>query len=118
MGKRGWGVIGLILLACLVFTWLIKAPILSVYFSNKMGVRVSAGSITVLPSHMKIKKFRLHNPKGYHSRTAFRADAIKIDYVWDELTGDPNVIDEIVIDKINVAAIAELVQLVEFRKHL
>lgn len=102
MSKRGWGVFVLIMLACLAFVWLIKAPILSAYFSSKMGVKVSARSISIWPSTMKIKNFKIHNPKGYKDRTAFQADSIRLFYSWSELTGDPNVIDEIVIENANL----------------
>ena len=102
MTRRGFGVFILIVLAVISFLWLIKAPILSSYISKKMGVMVSARSITVLPSHMKIRMFRVHNPKGFKSRTALSADEISLSYLWGELVGDPNVIDEIVINDVNL----------------
>ncbi len=100
MTKKGFGFVILIILAVAAFVWLIKAPILSSYLSGKMGVKVSAANISVLPSHMKIRKFKLHNPKGFKSRTALRVDEIHVSYTWSELTGDPNVIDEIVLDNV------------------
>lgn len=88
----------LIVLAAVVFVWLAKAPVMASYLSRKLGVPVSIGTISIFPSETTIRFFRINNPIGFKSRTAFSAKKIEIDYQWHELTGSPSTIDRIEMD--------------------
>lgn len=94
MRKYGWKVVVLLVLAALVFVWLIRAPILSSYLTDKMGVPVSMRWIGIWPRHTNIHQFSIKNPPGYKGR-AFAAEEIGLSYTLKELFGNPTVIDEI-----------------------
>lgn len=98
--KRFLILIGLIVLAAIVFLWLIKAPIMSNYLTRKMGIPVKLHSISMWPSETIIKHFRITNPPGYRTRTAFEVDLTKINYRWPALTGNPAEIDLIALNDV------------------
>lgn len=100
MKKLGWKMILLIVLAAIVFLWLIKAPIMASYLTKKMRVPVSIGRISMWPSSTTIHNFKVTNPRGFKTRTAFQADKIQMNYQFDHLVGDPSEIDQILINDI------------------
>jgi hypothetical protein len=93
-----WKFFLLVILGSLVFLWLIKAPALAAYLSKKIGVEVTARTISVWPNSTTIRYFRIENPDGYRSRTAFEAKKIAISYQFGKLRKTPLEIDEIVLD--------------------
>lgn len=95
-----WKIILLILIGSLIFLWLIKAPILSWYLSDKLKVPVSIGSISIWPSETTIRDFRIVNPRGFTMKSAFEADTTNIKYRWHNLRASTSEIDEIVVDGI------------------
>lgn len=96
----GWKLVLLIILAALVFLWLIKAPIIASYLTKKMRVPVSIERISIWPSETTMLNFKIRNPKGFKSRVAFEAENTRIDYRFKELFSDPIAIDQIILDKI------------------
>jgi hypothetical protein len=100
MKKWGWSTIGLSIVAALAFLWLIKAPIVSSYLSKSLGMKVSVGSVSIKPTETKMANFKIDNPWRYRSSTAFKADSIHTFYQWNQLRGDPKIIDRIEIDQI------------------
>lgn len=91
--RHHWKLIGLVILAVLVFFWLIKAPIMSAYLTSEVGVPVTVRAISIWPDETNMRHFRLENPYQYRSRTAFEVNHIKINYRWPALTADPHEID-------------------------
>lgn len=102
MFRRGWALAGLILIGMVVFIWLIKAPIMSAYLTQKMGVPVTVRRISMWPSETSIFHFRIGNPYGFRSRTAFDAERTNVNYRWSALTNDPSEIDSIVLDDVTL----------------
>jgi hypothetical protein len=100
MKGLGWKLIVLIVLAAIVFLWLIKTPIMASYLTNKMRVPVSIGRISMWPSQTKIHNFRIKNPRGFKTSYAFTAQSTEIDYQFKQLIGNPSVIDLIHVDDI------------------
>lgn len=100
MSHHSWKFVSLILLGCFIFLWLIKAPILSVYLTEKMGVQVTARTISVWPGESTIRHFRIANPPGFHSPTAFEVVKTHISFV--SLFSNPLIINEIVLDGIRL----------------
>ncbi|MBF8262543.1 MAG: hypothetical protein HW387_208 [Parachlamydiales bacterium] len=100
MKKWGWRTIGITVAAVIVFLWLIKAPIMSSYLSQLLGMRVSVASVSVSPTETKMSNFKIDNPWKYKGATAFQAATIQADYQWNQLRSDPTVIDRIEIDQI------------------
>ena len=96
MKRYGWKLLVLLILAALVFVWLIRAPILSSYLSNKIGVPVSIRWIGIWPSYTNIHVFAIKNPPGFKDR-AFKAEEVVCHYQLGQLFGDPRVIDSIEI---------------------
>lgn len=96
MGK--WIVIGFFVILGLI--WFSMAPITSSYLSKKMGVPVTIGQILVWPKKTQIAQFRISNPEGYRSHTAFAADYVGIEYQWSSLMSDPVTIDSILLDDV------------------
>jgi len=68
------------LLAVVLFVWLIKAPIVAHYLTNKMKVPVSLSSLSIGTSKAVIRNFRINNPRGFHSKAAFKAEEIEVNY--------------------------------------
>jgi len=98
MRRYGWKIIVLLIIAAIVFLWLIKAPIMSAYISNKMKVPVAVGNISMWPSQTTIRDFKISNPRGFKTKAAFEADHTTISYDFKRLTGEVSEIDKILID--------------------
>jgi len=83
------------LIAMVLFVWLIKAPIVAHYLTNKMKVNVSLSSLSISPSKTLIRNFRINNPRGFHAKAAFKAEEIEVDYRTKALFHEPSEIDVI-----------------------
>lgn len=90
----------LILIAAVIFLWLIKAPLMSRYLTREIGVPVSVRTISMWPSVTAIRDFRIFNPSGYHSPTAFEVAQTKVEYRWKALNANPHEIDLITLDNV------------------
>ncbi len=95
-----WKILLLIVVVALVFIWLMKAPILSWYLTDKLKVPTSVSRVSMWPSETTIHQFRIVNPRGFKMKSAFEADTITISYRLHQLRGNPSEIDRIVIDDI------------------
>lgn len=102
MGKHRWTLIGLIIVGVLIFLWLIKAPIMSSYLTDKMGVPVTVRTISMWPKETTIRHFRIGNPHGFKSRTALEVAKTVINYRWKALRQTPTEIDLITLDRVVV----------------
>ncbi len=98
MKKDGWKIVALLILAVLVFFWLIRIPILNSYLSNQLGIKSSVRWIGIWPSPMKMHGLSIENPPGFKG-SAFEAKRVVCQYGLRELFGDPTVIDRIEIDR-------------------
>ncbi len=98
--RHGWKLVVLIVIAALVFLWLIKAPIMSTYLTNKMGIPVTVRTISMWPHMTAIRHFRIENPDKYRTRTAFEVDKTTIQYRWGVLIGYPHEIDLIALNHV------------------
>lgn len=90
--------VGLVIVGAVIFLWLIKAPILSWYLSNKMKVPVSVSMISIWPKETTISGFSIHNPSGFKDRKAFAAKKIRADYELKKVMADNTEIDRIQVD--------------------
>jgi hypothetical protein len=97
-----WKILLLVLVAGIIFIWLIKAPIMSWYLTDKLKVPTSIGSISIWPSETMIHRFRIVNPRGFKMKSAFEAETTKIEYRLKQLRNTPAEIDQIVIDDIHL----------------
>jgi len=100
MFKHGWKLIVLIVLAGIIFIWLIKAPVMSSYISNKMKVPVSINAVSMWPDQTVLRGFKIDNPSGFKMREALKAKRIQIDYNWKRLVGNPSVINQITMENV------------------
>ncbi len=100
MFRHGWRLVLLIAIAVLVFLWLIKAPIMSSYITSKMGVQTTVRTISMWPSETVIRYFRIANPPGFSSRTAFEVKKTMLHYRFGALTSIPSEIDKIILDNV------------------
>lgn len=100
MFRRLFVLIFLLLIAGIIFLWLIKAPLMSRYLTKEMGVPVSVRTISMWPSMTTIRQFRISNPSGYPSRTAFEVDRTRVEYRWKALNANPHEIDLITLDDV------------------
>jgi hypothetical protein len=100
-----WKILLLLIAGVVVFFWLIKAPIMSWYLTNKLGVPVSMDSVSIWPSQSKILDFKIKNPHGFKLRDALKAKKTTIDYRFHQLFGNPSEIDQIEIDDIYLSII-------------
>jgi hypothetical protein len=100
-----WQLPLLILIGAVVFLWLVKAPIMSWYLTQKIGVPVSMSSISIRPTQTMIADFRIKNPHGFAIKNALTAQNTTIDYRTKQLFGDLSEIDLIQIDDISLSII-------------
>lgn len=94
---HGWRGIVAVLIAVLIFLWLLKAPVMSTYITSKLGVPITVRTISLWPHSTKIGHFRIANPEGYRPSSALVIDKTVISYTWPALTGYPHVIDLITL---------------------
>ncbi len=90
---KGFFAVVLSLVAIVVFVWLIKAPLVAHYLTGKMKVPVSLSSLNLGASKTVIENFRINNPRGFHSKAAFQAKEIEVDYRTKALLHNPSEID-------------------------
>ena len=100
-----WKIILLLIAGAIIFVWLIKAPIMSWYLTNKMGVPVSMSYVSIRPSQSKILDFKIKNPHGFKLREALKAGKTTVDYRFRQLFGNPTEIDEILVEDIYLSII-------------
>ena len=102
MFKHGWKLALLIVFAVLVFLWLVKASLLSTYITKEMGVAVTVRTISIWPKETKIGHFRIANPPGFKTKTAFEVKKTKVQYRFGALTANPAEIDTILLDDVDL----------------
>lgn len=102
MFRYGWKLVVLIIVAVLVFVWLMKAPVLSSYITGKMGIPVNIGSISIGTSKTTMHRFTIDNPPGFNSGKAFEAHDTILKYRFDALKNNPSEIDLIVLDGVTL----------------
>lgn len=100
MRRWGWKLGVLLVVAAAVFLWLIKTPLIATYLTHKLGVPVSLNWISLTPSQTKMKGFKINNPIGYKSATAFKAKQIEIDYAFRQLFSNPMEVNEIDMENV------------------
>ncbi len=98
MRKYGWKILVLLIIAAVAFLWLIKAPVMSMYLSDKMKVPVAVGNISMWPSQTTIRDFKISNPHGFKIKAAFKADHTEVDYKFKRLVGEVSEIDKILVN--------------------
>ncbi len=91
---------GLIIVGVIAAIWCIKAPIMSSYLTKKLGLEVSVRNISIFPTEIDMKYFKIENPSGFSSRTAFEVEKTKVKYRWSALTHSPSEIDLITLDNV------------------
>lgn len=87
-----------VIIALVLFFWIIKAEVASSYLTDKLKVRVYMMGIKIRPTYMHISHFRISNPLESKERTAFSAKTINVNYQFNKLIGDPSVINLIEIN--------------------
>lgn len=93
-----WKIVILIVIGALLVLWLMKAPIISWYLTEKLNVPTSVSRVIMGSSQTKIHGFRIKNPRGFKMKSAFEAEDIDIQYRFSSLRGKPSEIDQIIID--------------------
>ena len=83
-----------------LFLWLLKAPVMSAYFSSKMGVPVYLGTIDIWPRKTLIYSFNIKNPPNFGLASAFESKHVKIGYKLNKLLGASTEIDLIELDQV------------------
>lgn len=98
--KTTFGIVILVIIALLVALWLLKGPIIASYLSKKLDVNVFIGNISVSTKKTNITRFKINNPIGSRTNTAFSSKEISIQYQWNRLKADPSVIDQITLSDV------------------
>lgn len=92
--------IALIGIGLLLALWFIKAPVISSYLTDKLGLEVSIRGISIWPRETSITQFKIANPSGYRARNALDIEKTQIHYSWRKLFQNPSVIDLIVLENV------------------
>ncbi|HEY4255269.1 MAG TPA: hypothetical protein VGM34_02855 [Chlamydiales bacterium] len=100
MAGRIFKIVLLLIIAALVFLWLIKASLASSFLTDKMKVPVSLRSLAISPSEMLIEEFKIRNPRGFKMKDALKAEEIQVKYGWKKLFHNPSEIDVIEVKDI------------------
>lgn len=102
MSRIGLKTGSLIVLAVLVFCWLIKTPVTAHYWGKRIGIPVLLGRVSYWPSRTNMREFRIHNPKGFKNHTAIQAEQGHIIYRMNYLFSAPSEIDLIELDRVDL----------------
>src|SRR3989344_5984748 len=100
MFRWGWKIVLLLLLGLFIFVWVMKAPMLSRFLTDKLGIKVSLQAIHIWPKSTHMQKFRLKNPRGYQHKTALEVQDVWVYYPFQKIRSNPVEIDEIVLDDV------------------
>lgn len=100
MFRHGWKLIGLIFVGLLVFFWLIKAPIMAAYLSDKLGLHVTVKRISMWPTVTTMRHFMIANPHGFNSVAALDVEKTTINYRLRALINHPSEIDQITLENV------------------
>ena len=98
----GWKFITLIILAAIIFLWLIKAPILSMFLTQKLRVPIFIEWASIYPNSMEMRGFKIKNPEHFKMPDAFTVQETTVDYQWREAFGNPLVFDQLALDDVFV----------------
>lgn len=109
MLRHGWKFVLLIVVAVFLFFWLIKAPLVSVYLSDKLGVPVTMRTISIWPKTTTIRHFRIANPSRYRKPSALEIGKTRIHYNWRNVIGNPAIIDLITLDQVELNIVIDSV---------
>jgi len=102
MQKMGWKFVILIILAAVIFLWLIKAPVLSMVLTQKLRVPIFVEWVSVGFDHTDMRNFKIKNPEGFKAPDAFTVKETTVDSPWRQMFGNPCVIDQILLNDIFV----------------
>lgn len=97
-----WKLTGLIVLAGLVFIWLVKTPILAACFSHTLDIPISMRTVTIWPSETVIHKLKVKNPHGFQKSVALMAEETHVTYQWSQLFKPVRAFDEITFDGVEI----------------
>ncbi len=100
MKKTGLQLTGWILLASMMFLWMVKGSVFSYWMSRALHVPVTAEILSCTPSRLQLKELFIRNPRGFAKRYAMKASGVSVSYNWTELRKDPSVIDFIELDDV------------------
>lgn len=95
MRKYGW--IGLLVLLGITFVWLIKAPLIAAYLTQRVGLPLHIRGASVWPSELQLRVVHISNPKGFKDRHALDAKSIVTRYQIGDLFADPVKIQELIV---------------------
>lgn len=95
MAKSGWKFTLLIAFGLLLFLWISKPPLVAMYWSRVVQLPLGISRLSLWPSHLHMRKFRVKNAHGYPSRSAFEADKTQASYQFSHVLSNPIEIDEI-----------------------
>jgi hypothetical protein len=102
MKRHGWKFVALVFIAVASFFWLIKAPVLSTYLTEKLGIEVTTRRISVWPSVTTMHHFRVSNPDRFRSPNALSAKKVTLHYQFGSMISAPRTIDEIVLEDVHL----------------
>ncbi len=102
MFRHGWKFVSLIVVASLIFLWLIKASVMSIYLTDKVGVPVTMRTISMWPKETTMHHFRIDNPPGFKALSALVVKKTTISYQFSSLIGNPSEINEILLDGVDL----------------
>lgn len=92
---RGWKFVLYLIIGFAAFIWLVKVPILSHYFSEKLGLFVSIEWVSIWPNESTFRGLKIHNPKGFHPNFALEIQEVRVDYHLKTFFAKPSIIDQI-----------------------
>lgn len=88
------------LIGAAAFIWLVKVPILSKYFTDKLRQRVSIEWVSIWPSETTIRDLKIYNPQGFTSPLALEINQVHLGYRLKELIVNPLIIEQIECDSL------------------
>jgi hypothetical protein len=92
----------LITLAAIGVFWLMRAPLFSLYLTQKLEMSVSVERIRIDFSGIKIGNFHIRNSWKYKTPYALQVKEVQISYQWNRVRGDPSVIDRIEMNEVSI----------------
>lgn len=100
--KKKWIVSVLVIIFIILFLWVLKNSIATVYLTKKLKTTASFSNVSISSNKMILSNFKIINPNRTNSKYAFVAERIQVNYSLSKLMTSPSIVDNILIENVKL----------------
>jgi hypothetical protein len=94
--------IAIMIVAGFSVLWAMKAPMISSFLSEQLGLEVDIHGITILPKETKLRYLTVGNAPGFRAANALQIKNTEIHYKLGSFFSNPHEIDEIILKDVQL----------------